>query len=150
MKCLLGLCLFAFVGCNNTKGHANQFLTPYQWEKRILLIFSHKSTQSLLEEQKKILKTYRNDVKDRDLLVFTIPYGKSTFTTASKNIKVKSSVFYETFNVEKDDFSVILIGKDGGEKHRKTNQIISKEELFKIIDAMPMRKIEKEKKKSEE
>ena len=38
-------------------------------------------------------------------------------------------------------FTFILVGKDGGEKHR-SNQIVSYKELFGKIDAMPMRKSE--------
>ncbi len=38
-------------------------------------------------------------------------------------------------------FSVVLIGKDGGEKLRRTTPL-SPEELFAIVDAMPMRRDE--------
>jgi hypothetical protein len=38
-------------------------------------------------------------------------------------------------------FEIILIGLDGGIKLRK-NDIVSREELFSIIDAMPMRRNE--------
>ena len=36
-------------------------------------------------------------------------------------------------------FSVVLIGKDGGEKLRRTTPL-SPDELFAIVDAMPMRR----------
>lgn len=39
---------------------------------------------------------------------------------------------------------VILIGKDGGEKYRKST-ILSNENLFAIIDAMPMCRTEMKK-----
>ena len=38
-------------------------------------------------------------------------------------------------------FSVVLIGKDGGEKLRRATPL-SPEELFAIVDAMPMRRAE--------
>jgi putative N-acetylmannosamine-6-phosphate epimerase len=38
-------------------------------------------------------------------------------------------------------FEVILIGKDGGVKKRKT-ELMTTEELFAIIDSMPMRQSE--------
>ena len=38
-------------------------------------------------------------------------------------------------------FSIVLIGKDGGEKLRRTTPL-SPEELFAIVDAMPMRRAE--------
>jgi hypothetical protein len=41
------------------------------------------------------------------------------------------------------EFSVVLIGKDGGEKLRR-NSLLSTRELFAIVDAMPMRRAEME------
>jgi hypothetical protein len=38
-------------------------------------------------------------------------------------------------------FSVVLIGKDGGEKLRRATPL-SPDELFAIVDAMPMRRAE--------
>lgn len=38
-------------------------------------------------------------------------------------------------------FSVVLIGKDGGEKLRRTTPL-PPEELFAVVDAMPMRRAE--------
>jgi hypothetical protein len=48
-------------------------------------------------------------------------------------------------NVKTAQFTVILIGKDGTEKHR-TNTLLQMQELFTIIDAMPMRRAEMGKK----
>jgi hypothetical protein len=47
--------------------------------------------------------------------------------------------------VKRAQFTVILIGKDGTEKHR-TNTLLQMQELFTIIDAMPMRRAEMGKK----
>ncbi|MFZ4681470.1 MAG: DUF4174 domain-containing protein [Terrimicrobiaceae bacterium] len=44
---------------------------------------------------------------------------------------------------QEGDFSVVLIGKDGGEKLRR-NSVLSTRELFAIVDAMPMRRAEME------
>lgn len=38
-------------------------------------------------------------------------------------------------------FSIVLIGKDGGEKLRR-NSLLTTRELFSLVDAMPMRKAE--------
>ena len=40
-------------------------------------------------------------------------------------------------------FSVVLIGKDGGEKLRR-DTVLTTRELFAIVDAMPMRRAEME------
>ena len=46
---------------------------------------------------------------------------------------------------EKEDFEVILIGLDGGIKLQRT-ELLTKEDLFKITDSMPMRRDELTKK----
>lgn len=38
-------------------------------------------------------------------------------------------------------FAVLLVGKDGGEKHRWTTPVLMKE-IFGLVDAMPMRRRE--------
>lgn len=43
-------------------------------------------------------------------------------------------------------FSIVLIGKDGGEKLRR-NGLLSCDELFAVVDAMPMRRTEMEKRR---
>jgi len=45
------------------------------------------------------------------------------------------------FDIRPGQFTVILIGKDGEEKLRSMGQV-SMEELFSLIDAMPMRQSE--------
>ena len=42
---------------------------------------------------------------------------------------------------DKEDFEVILIGLDGGIKLQQT-EVLKKEALFNIVDAMPMRRNE--------
>jgi len=45
------------------------------------------------------------------------------------------------YNIEKDQFAVILIGKDGGEKHRSFESL-NLDSIFFLVDRMPMRKDE--------
>lgn len=39
------------------------------------------------------------------------------------------------------EFSIVLIGKDGGEKLRR-NSLLTTRELFSMVDVMPMRRAE--------
>jgi hypothetical protein len=45
------------------------------------------------------------------------------------------------FRVEAEDFQVLVIGKDGGVKLRRRG-IVSPEEIFRLVDSMPMRRLE--------
>jgi hypothetical protein len=49
------------------------------------------------------------------------------------------------YNVNPKEFTVLLIGKDGYEKYRD-NKPIELKDLFALIDSMPMRKNEMERK----
>ena len=45
------------------------------------------------------------------------------------------------YGLDQNSFSVLLIGKDGGEKYR-TSEIPDLAEMFALIDTMPMRRAE--------
>ena len=57
-----------------------------------------------------------------------------------KDDKWKKSSLFEKYS-ENGQFEVILIGLDGGVKLRKS-ELLSSEELFTVIDGMPMRRAE--------
>ena len=50
-------------------------------------------------------------------------------------------MLWKQYKILPSDFTVLLIGKDGFEKHR-TFQILKTDELFGMVDAMPMRQSE--------
>jgi hypothetical protein len=52
-----------------------------------------------------------------------------------------SDPLYKKYIADTSGFIVLLIGKDGSVKHR-TNKLLPVDELFAIIDVMPMRKRE--------
>ena len=67
---------------------------------------------------------------------------------AERDIKVNTYFFDEGLPKDKlklitkpNTFTIILVGKDGGEKYR-SHQITSLNMLYKIIDVMPMRRAE--------
>lgn len=97
---------------------------------RQLLIFGKEQHQALVQKQLQLLHKFSGDVKERDLKVRVIK---------------KNHLLYRKYKVDGDQFTVILIGKDETEKHRVT-RILEMQELFAIIDAMPMRKAERSKK----
>lgn len=98
-----------------------QRLADYRWEKRILLIFGEDKYAALAAKQKEILLAQSKGLEERDLQIFVNPEPRS---------------MRELHN--QTGFEVVLVGKDGGVKKRKT-ELLTPEELFDIIDAMPMR-----------
>jgi hypothetical protein len=93
--------------------------------KRTVLLFADKSSQGVLKQQEQMLMADKAGLQQRDVEVM-IYDAKSA---AAKTNHIRSG------------FTVLLIGKDNGEKLRSHLPVTTKK-LFGLIDAMPMRKEE--------
>lgn len=106
------------------------FLLPNAMEqftgKRQLLIFGLPHSKLVLQ-QLELLKKDAAGLEERDIVIILAAKENPIY----KKYKVKAS----------KPLTVILVGKDGGEKHR-THNVITADKLFSIVDAMPMRKAE--------
>lgn len=130
---------FIFYFAFGVLGGSSLFAQPldqYRWKNRILLVFAPDPQDQQLRDQLSLLQPSRAGLMERDLKVIVVNPKSDTNITAA-DAKHLSQVY----KVEKDTFRVVLIGKDGTEKLR-TSQPISPAELFRIIDAMPMRQSE--------
>lgn len=101
-----------------------QKLSDFRWENRVVLVFGDSQNKQLLTKQKEAFDAQKKGLEERDLKVFVNPETKEMQKLRNKT-----------------GFEVILIGKDGGVKKRKA-ELMTTEELFGIIDAMPMRRSE--------
>jgi hypothetical protein len=107
-------------------------LLQYRWKNRIVLVFTPSSTDSRFRLQNELFEKHRADLDERSILVFPV--------VGAEEVKTRCR-----FRVAKEDFAVILIGKDGNEKHRWAG-IAPIEQIDHRVDRMPMRRIEMEKK----
>lgn len=96
-----------------------------------------------LREQRDILQPHRNELIERQIMLvpFFHKYAGGVDTAIITFLGQEEPSLRKRFHVKDDDFTVILLGKDGGEKLR-SHQPISFEKLRDTIDAMPMRKHE--------
>ena len=117
-----------------------QILKPYQWENRIVLIFTNDVNAEKYQKQLAVFQSDKAGLEERKLLI-----GKVTprqYCLGLEDSKcVQSAELYRQFYTKNRDFEVILIGLDGGVKLRQT-AILSLEKLFATIDVMPMRRAE--------
>lgn len=116
----------------------DSFLDRYQWQKRVILVFIPLGSDSNGQEQLKLLRANPTSLTDRDLVIVEIrgdSLVEENFTSP------KGDHLRRQFKVAPGIFTLILIGKDGGEKYRSL-QLTSPTKLFTIIDAMPMRQNE--------
>ncbi len=124
-----------------------QLLDAHQWQGRVILLFAAHDGHPQLHKQLTILTAEPEEVTDRGLLIYEIfpgggrkPGGKSLSAEEARR-------FYSRYEVEPGSgFTFILVGKDGKEKLRR-NEAVSREELFRLIDSMPMRKAEMRRRK---
>ena len=96
---------------------------------RQLLIFGSELHSELVTKQKALLNNVKAGVVERDIKITVVPAASEL----NKEYKIKPGTFI-----------VILVGKDGSEKHRSV-AILQPQKLFTIIDAMPMRRSEMKK-----
>lgn len=115
----------------------NQNIKKHLWKDRVLIIESENTRNTLYQQQIEVLKNDAKGLKERKLVVYW--YFNDGYTRGFSNPINR----YETRKnqIAKTDFSITLIGLDGGKKLRQ-NSMLAKEKLFAIIDGMPMRRRE--------
>ena len=107
---------------------------------RPLLIFAARPDDPQLTIQLRTLDDHAAEAHARQIVPVAIIYGNPSPTYAKFTVAGAEAI-RRRFNVGPDDFTVILIGKDGGEKLRDRKRF-SMSKLERTIDAMPMRQEE--------
>ncbi len=116
-------------------------LESYTWKNRIVLLFSDSDSNPDLEMQVRELISDKEGLEERDLKIFKISHGESSIDLLSQDtLRIKHNL-RSKYKVDDAGFYVVLIGKDGSVKYKDSSPV-SREKLFAIIDAMPMRKAE--------
>jgi hypothetical protein len=110
-----------------------EWLANEQWQHRVLLVYAPSEVSAELQRQRTELANNAAASRERDVIVREL-FGDEL-------PKEDRSFLQHALYVQHDDFQVLLIGKDGGVKLRRTTPIPIKE-LFDTIDSMPMRQDE--------
>ena len=116
-------------------------LTQFQWKNRLLFLFAPDGNNTLLKNLRNQIMAQKAEVEDRDLIVFEVPAQGSSLMNTTPISRRQADSIREHFAVPQTTFTLILIGKDGGIKLRRKDQI-DIGEVFELIDSMPMRKNE--------
>ncbi len=125
----------------NTSAYAENALREYRWDNRILLIFSPRADDMRVRALDEIFHQRSCELTERDLIVGRVPaFGDARL--AERVLSPASAVnLQKDFGVDPGDFAVVLVGKDGFEKLR-TSEIPDLDQIFELIDGMPMRRAE--------
>lgn len=111
---------------------AQSTIAQMKWERRIVVVAAPSATDPQLIEQRRILTAWRKESDARDLTIVEI-VGDRVSGAADPAAAVRRKYRLPA------GFTVILIGKDGGEKLRSAHPFPAAA-LAETIDAMPMRK----------
>jgi hypothetical protein len=104
-------------------------LKRYQWHRRVLLVFASRADDPLLIQQRAILQDTSSMAGERDLvLVEAVGHD-----AAAAGLRRR-------FGAGPEGFRAVLIGLDGGAKLASSDPIPA-ERLAEVIDAMPMRRL---------
>ena len=129
--------------------HAQQTIDSYRHTNRLLLLFAPDRNDPRFRQQLANLDPHAADLTDRDLIVVSLTKNQVPPLTpdalrrpATVSARRSEQILARRrFKVSENTFTVLLIGKDGGEKFR-SNLPITNDQLIQLIDAMPMRQQE--------
>lgn len=122
--------------------HISEVFEKYLWQKRVVLVFAPDLSSELLLEQEKMLTQDEEGIKERDIVKWILVKGETVVVDGRHQPHMPTGHFYDYFELNSDVFTVMVIGKDGTEKLRQHHTTISLDELFAMIDAMPIRQKE--------
>lgn len=113
-------------------------LSDYRWESRPLLVFAPEASDPRLVETLKRIDATRCDFTGRDMVLgVVVAEGDSTLDDQAVDAD-ESRRLMDQFAIGDNAFSVVLIGKDGGEKFR-VNGVPDLRTIYAVVDGMPMR-----------
>ena len=116
-------------------------LKQYQWKNRLILVFAPNAENKDLQSILKQFDKQKCEMQNRDLVagLFTIN-NKAMLDNDPLDFESSAGIkrFYE---LSDNEFTAILVGKDGHEKQRY-KEAPNLGEIFSTIDRMPMRIME--------
>ena len=116
-------------------------LERFQWKNRLLLVFSPDRIDAGFQEISRELEERQGDFQDRDMILFQVfEEGQSSAGEETLSPE-KVRELRRRFNIRPGRVTMILIGKDGGVKLKREHRI-GLQEIFDLIDSMPMRQRE--------
>ncbi|MDF1697577.1 MAG: DUF4174 domain-containing protein [Saprospiraceae bacterium] len=122
-----------------------QHIANHQWKNRVLVVYTLDFGTIEYINQFNEFKDKDEALQDRKLILYEI-VKDSIRMVSNHNSRDESPWLplhkkWAQYTNKKDKFQITLIGLDGGIKLKQSN-VLKTEELFRIIDSMPMRRAE--------
>jgi hypothetical protein len=108
---------------------SNDPLASYRWRARVLVVVSPEPNDARLVQQKAIYRSIRQGAEERDMALVEAVGNNAEARALRRSLSLG------------DGFRAVLVGKDGGVK-LSSAEPLGADQLFPLIDAMPMRQDE--------
>ncbi|MGK0272558.1 MAG: hypothetical protein ACI88H_003230 [Cocleimonas sp.] len=115
----------------------HEALGEFAWKKRQLIVFTPSIENKQYQLFNKSLIEFNQDFNERNIQSWHVIADDKVLLKDISREELKANNFRTTYSVNNEEFRLILIGLDGGEKFRQ--QIVNLDEIFAEIDQMPMR-----------
>ena len=132
--------LFGLLTVTMLQNSMAQSLDDYQWKNRIVLLLDISSDTDAINSQFAELTSDREALNQRDLLIFRVT-PETVYSSNGNPTELEASTIYDGYGLASNFNGVLLLGKDGGMKLKKPFEV-STQQIFTLIDGMPMRKRE--------
>jgi hypothetical protein len=113
-------------------------LSDYVWKNRVLLAFAPSRTAEPLTSLRRSWMAQIDEVAERDLMLVEVLQDSDSRAGGDLLSASPVASLRNRFAIEPGRPTFILVGKDGTVKLRSTK--IRMQQLFEVIDAMPMRR----------
>lgn len=134
------LCASLFLAATATPAAASP-LVAERWNKRVVLVFAGRDDAALKTQVEDLLAD-KTKLAERDMLVIAVAGDSVSVPFGAMEASASAGELRRAYAVPADaSFTLILIGKDGGEKLRREKPVPAGD-VFALIDAMPMRRSE--------
>jgi len=135
--------LTAVLACATFGGHKalSMDLNQFQWKNRLLFIFAPQEGDSIFQALQSEISTQPDEISERDLVVFKIFETGPSYMETTRIDPQTAAAIRNKFAAPLGQFACVLVGKDGGTKLRR-HAPVKLDEVFDLIDAMPMRREE--------
>lgn len=136
---LSGIATLALLGGFSLVADADP-LGPYAWENRPLFVYAPSSDSAGLVAQRNVLEPYLQAMRDRDM-VWVEVVGDDVTARLGPAPDISAIALRQIHDVPPEGVRSVLVGKDTGVKLVSADPI-GPDELFGLIDSMPMRQSE--------
>ena len=139
--------LFTFTAIATIKVISQDPLADFKWQHRLLI--TQLDTENELHQLREQIHYHSSDISTRKLLMLVRIKDKTWIVDALTIQSVSPLLSLEVLNIINQNLNkVLLIGLDGGIKHRYPTQTFNLQQVFNHIDLMPMRRGETDRKVS--